>query len=493
MTEKEVPFNSNQNRDIVECCIEVSRFSKLPFLLLGNPGIAKTTCIENWAKRNGYFVESLVGSRHSQEEILGYMVKVNDGELDENLLSRRIEHIREFAPKGLSDEAITNIALNTMNNDRLETLTPDWYNRVMAMKAKGIPSVLFLDEISGCPENVQASLLTLIFDRVVGNGSKLPDDCIVIGAANYKGNLGGVFTIIPPALNRFVIMNLEFDGIDNLVGEFLQDPADMNANLVAFADAPVNEQTESDARALVKDMMLRVFGNYATPGGDQTGVLNLKNQNFSEMYDNDGNPVYNFISGRSISYLARVATAIYHFDLGKKIYGKFVDGCCLGLIGLGTNTFANEKQAAEYRNSVVKLFHKVVKDLKNKSKGATVINKTLDYTGKEVDAAINEWTLYNEQAGAANFDDNLARLYNYVYEKYNTTADNMRVVLEFLEKEPAKFGQFINDLTRIDGLIELIDRSTAKGVDPMKKHLRIIQNGWSFYKDRMTDSLIGKK
>ena len=492
---REIPRNVNENRDIIECCLEVSRFSKLPFLLLGNPGIAKTTCIENWARRNGYYVESLVGSRHSQEEILGYMVKVND-EFDPEWVKSKVAVLKKETSLGdiLTDAQLYEFVLRGLNNDKLQTLTPDWYNRVIEKKAKGIPSVLFLDEISGCPENVQASLLTLIFDRVVGNGSKLPDDTIVIGAANYKENLGGVFTIIPPALNRFVIMNLEFDDVNSLLDEFLQDPEDLDKNLVQFDNVPVTPEIESLARKGVKDMMERVFSSYSTPGGNsEGGVLNLKNQNFAEMYDNNGNPVYNFISGRTVSYLARVATAIVHFHLGKRIHEKFVDGCCLGLVGLGTNSFTSEKQAVEYRNCVKKLFHKVVKELAAGTKGKTTPYTALKFTGMPVHQAINEWTLYNERLSGSTFDENIVVLYNYVYEKYNTTVEHMTEVLEKLEKDPTLLSEFVNDLTRVDGLITFIEKSGSKDVDVIKKNLKIIQSGWEYYKDKVTDNLVTGK
>jgi hypothetical protein len=493
MADKEIPRNINANRDLIECCIEASRFSKLPYLLLGNPGTAKTTCIEHWAERNGYYVESLVGSRHSQEEILGYMVKINDGEINENLVKTRVEHLKTFCPTELTDAELTQIALTTLNNDQLNTLTPDWYNRVMAKEKEGIPSVLFLDEISGCPENVQASLLTLIFDRVVGNGAKLPESTIVIGAANYKENLGGVFTIIPPALNRFVIMNLEFGKIEDLLDEFLQDPTDLDKNLVDFQHVQVTPEVENLARMCVKDMMERVFSNYTSPGNDNSGVLNLKNQNYAEMYDNNGKPVYNFISGRTVSYLARVATAIYHLDLGKKIHERFVDGCCLGLVGLGTNSFTSDKQAEEYQTSVKKLFHKVVKDLKAGAKGSTVTHKTLNFAGMPVHQAISDWTRYNESVTGNVFDENVAVLYNYVYEHYNCSTEHMAKMLARLEKASQDdIAEFINDLTRIDGLAELIDKNNDGKSETLKKNLHIIQNGWAFYKDKIIDTLTKK-
>jgi MoxR-like ATPase len=501
---KEAPFNPNSMRDLIECCIETSRSSKIPFLLLGNPGISKSTCIAKWAERNGYYLEVLVGSRHSQEEILGYMVKVNDGDIDSNLITQRVEYLKSFCPKSLTEEELTKIALTTMNNDRLSTLTPDWFNRVDEKAKAGTPSVLFLDEVSGCPENVQASLLTLIFDRTVGNGTKLPDNCIVMAAANYKGNLGGVFNIIPPALNRFVIMNMEFKSVENLIQEFLRDPKTWDEELIAFQNNTVTKEIEDFTRAGIQDMMRRLFNNYANTTGENSGILDLKNQRFDEMYDNSNKPVYNFISGRTVSYLARIACAIYNLGIGRKVREDFVDGCVLGLIGLGTNTFTNEKQGEEYRKSAKKLFHKITKELNNRLKSGgskTSPTRTLNFTGKTVYDAIHEWTLYNETVSGIDKDDNIILLYHHIAKTYNSTVPNMVSLIEKYEadsnKEPEDqeglLKQFANDMSRIDGLIEELNACKATNIDNIKHNLNVIQTGWDYYKKQAKAALISGK
>jgi MoxR-like ATPase len=50
----------------VRDAIEISRHSGVPVLLVGTPGLAKSTVTANWARRNGYALETLIGSRFAQ-------------------------------------------------------------------------------------------------------------------------------------------------------------------------------------------------------------------------------------------------------------------------------------------------------------------------------------------------------------------------------------------------------------------------------------------
>src|SRR5574344_2553425 len=131
--------NINYNRDLMITAIEVSKASKVPMLFLANPGFGKTTVINEYAAKNGYHVESLIGSSFDRAEVLGYMV--NRG------------------------------------GDCLEVLEPQWFHEIMEQEKNKIPSILFIDEISTAPNDVQGSLYRLIFERTIGNGKKLPDDC----------------------------------------------------------------------------------------------------------------------------------------------------------------------------------------------------------------------------------------------------------------------------------------------------------------------------
>ena len=188
-----VTGTKNINAEIIMTAIEASRRSKVPVLFFGNPGQGKTATINAWAEENGYHVETLIGSHYSQDEILGF--PVNNGK------------------------------------DYLEILEPEWYHNIMEAKKAGKPTVLFLDELSMTPGNVQGSLLQLCFERKIRGNKSLPEDCIVLSAANYKKNLPGWAEIIAPELNRFCIINLL--------------PGSPNGDILSASLAVVKEFTQS--------------------------------------------------------------------------------------------------------------------------------------------------------------------------------------------------------------------------------------------------------
>ena len=62
-------MNKNYMRDLMLTGFELSRISGVSMLYLGNPGMGKTTIVNLWAKRNGYHVESLIGSAFDRSDL----------------------------------------------------------------------------------------------------------------------------------------------------------------------------------------------------------------------------------------------------------------------------------------------------------------------------------------------------------------------------------------------------------------------------------------
>lgn len=291
--------------------IEVCKESKIPVLFISNPGYGKTTLVRNWAEKYNYHVETIIGSSFAKEEVQGY--QVNNGK------------------------------------DHLDFLEPYWFTRIKNEKNAGKPTILFIDEISTAPVDVQGSLFRLIFDRCIGNGNKLPEDTLIISAANYKDNLPDFFEISAPALNRFCIINLIPSSTNDMLEEYLSPINEVPT----FKKTVVSEEEKNQMKNRLLSELKVLVGNLAKTSIDFT------NQVFNDIYSGSNNlaangKIMNFISGRTLSYLFEIMVAIKSLRLKRS--NPFITEAIDGLIGLGTNTF---KSITEQKAFLAKL-HKAI-------------------------------------------------------------------------------------------------------------------------------------
>ena len=133
--------------------------TRTPALLWGPPGIGKTATIRSLAETMGLPLEIVVAAIHEPADFSG---------------------------------------LPYPDHDRVRYLTPDWAVR-LAEAGRG---VLFLDEISTAPPAVQAALLRIVLERRVGQ-LQLPEDVVVIAAANPPEDAAAGWELAAPLANRF--------------------------------------------------------------------------------------------------------------------------------------------------------------------------------------------------------------------------------------------------------------------------------------------------
>jgi MoxR-like ATPase len=176
--------NANTLQQKIIDGVALSILSRIPIFLIGNPGISKTSVIRRLAIENGYHCEAISGSHYSPEDVNGF--PVND-------------------------------------NNELRLLKPRWLNNILKAKEEGKTSILFVDEITTANEFTQAALLTVIFDRIVGE-TPLPEDTIIISAGNYYHNLSSSFNMITPTMNRFMILNLRTSNQEIDIENFIKGP-----------------------------------------------------------------------------------------------------------------------------------------------------------------------------------------------------------------------------------------------------------------------------
>lgn len=143
--------------------------SRIPVVLVGEPGVGKTAMMKELAEKQGYELITLVGSRMDSTDVSG------------------VPKAQEFAFEG-EEEPLTATVY----------AMPWWQMRILRKKKV----ILFLDEMSNTPPSVQASMLTLLQDREFDNGTKMPEETIVVGAMNPTEQAADGYELSEPTTNR---------------------------------------------------------------------------------------------------------------------------------------------------------------------------------------------------------------------------------------------------------------------------------------------------
>ncbi|MFN2606679.1 MAG: AAA family ATPase [Acidimicrobiales bacterium] len=133
--------------------------ARVPVLLWGAPGTGKTSAITAMAEAMGWPCETVIAAIREPSDFAG---------------------------------------LPIVRDDEVTMAPPRWAQR-LAAAGRGL---LFLDEISTAPPAVQAALLRVVLERVVGD-LPLPDDVVVVAAANPPEQAADGWDLAAPLANRF--------------------------------------------------------------------------------------------------------------------------------------------------------------------------------------------------------------------------------------------------------------------------------------------------
>lgn len=326
--------------------LKVSEMSKVPVLIMSNPGLGKSTTVELFAKVRGYKLILLRGNSTTSEEIMGYDV-AND-----------------------NPEAKTTIHLR-----------PSWYTKILKHSETGGKTLLFLDEITTANEYVQASLLHLVFERKVGD-EELPEDTLIVSAGNYAQNLSNSMQMLPPLMNRFMIFNITptHKDLDTFLCKYEGAIASKDGKVNDFMKALEKVMVKLDSQEM-KDLtegQINKIGEYIERGIKMTTrslmtsgakVLDMSITDLQGLYADAENEtkLYGFATFRTLNKLRDVTLASYlcfgKAGITSDNYRNMVDGLC----GIGLSRDPKSKNvvktiiSSEYYNCMLTIVNDIEK------------------------------------------------------------------------------------------------------------------------------------
>jgi hypothetical protein len=196
-------------------------------------------------------------------------------------------------------------------------------------------------------------------------------------------------------------------------------------------------------------------------------TMDINNQVYNTMYDDDSRYVYNFISGRTLWYLYRITLSFLHKGLTMEEQGAAILNMVYGLIGLGTNTFT-EKQRKAYLKSAETLYRRLYDVLSSGDAAKTPVvpgeaqSASLDFRGKSVADAINEWVLFHESSVLRDLNDlNLESLVLHIRASYGGNAEDTERLRQRITHNRADLYTFSNDMQRLDYLIGILEEELS--------------------------------
>jgi hypothetical protein len=153
-----------------------------------------------------------------------------------------------------------------------------------------------------------------------------------------------------------------------------------------------------------------------------------------------------------------------------------------GLAGLGTNSF-NEIQQKSYLKKLETLWTKLYTSLVTE---AAADNRTppakLDFTGKSVSAAVNEWTLYNDASIFGDTTDaSLEALLRHISGIYGAEGVQVESLERRVSENDFAMFAFTGDMQKIDYLTDNLaaaDPSKLPSRDSFLAALRRIQDAY---------------
>lgn len=161
--------------------------ARIPVMLVGAPGTAKTATIKALAAETGYDLITLVPSRMDAQDLSGFPTR--------------------------GEYTTTTDGVDTVH--AITEYAPQYWQRDILQKKRVI---LFLDEFGNAHPSVRASLLSFIQDRQFANGEFFPKETIIVGAMNPTDSGADGYELDKATTNRMTMISWKPDNQSWLVG-----------------------------------------------------------------------------------------------------------------------------------------------------------------------------------------------------------------------------------------------------------------------------------
>lgn len=196
--------NIGDVKDILNVAMEVDD----AVLMQGAHGIGKSKVVEEFCEENGYFFYPLFLSHQETGDIIGNTKTI------EHVIGTKMVQAKDADGNVKLDENNQPIRIEVDDVVYLTTWTkPTWLQRMEEAAAKGMKTVLFLDELNRATIDVRQAALQLVLERQI-HEHKLPMTgeyrTLIVAAVNPPSSYQ-VEEMDIALLDRFLCINLEPD------------------------------------------------------------------------------------------------------------------------------------------------------------------------------------------------------------------------------------------------------------------------------------------
>lgn len=294
----------------------------LPAIFRGAPGIAKSAIIDRVVRECGFHLETVLASLRQPEDFLGLPIPVKD-EADRQMV---VSWMREQVPNARELDVGPNVVAFSVTTYS----PPAW--AVKAWLAER--AVVFFDEINSAPPAVQAALLRVVLDGVVGE-LELPHGVRFVAAMNPTEEAAGGWDLAPPLANRFGHFDWPLPAVQSWIGY-----------MAAGARNDIGERGDPEKEE--KAVLGAWPEHFAKSAGAMSGFLTARPEMFHKQ-PAAGDPKASgaWPSPRSIEMAARALGASRLRGLSEKEQ----DDCVAGFVGEGfAAEFSTYRRKADLPN-----------------------------------------------------------------------------------------------------------------------------------------------